>query len=371
MKTALVLFHRDTLEKFPYLHYIYNAIIELYQPKGNCKVIGFQEVSYQKIAAETNLSLLLIELPQAYSIKKGLWEKVNFPALVRQLLPQSIYYLGQDLPVLKNPKGATQWRIVAALNALQLPADAKAAQIKKQQKNLSELAMADKIISYSDLAVEAIKTISAKQPLLSVSSWIPFPEIKWLDPDLYTDERMEQFKQQHTGDAAYFLLDGRGREEPTIIEYLKAFSHFKKWQRSSMQLALLISASLNQSADFQEKIDTYFYKQDVHLLTDLDTKNLYGWIRSAYAVVTPDFQDRCLDIQLAAACLETLIVAPDTPASRELLPGARFDLAATDKESLGQVLISCYKSEILRARHIRAGQECREKWPVFKLPIEV
>jgi len=369
MKTALVLFTRDALEQFPYLHYIYDAIIELYQSGGSCQVVGFQDLSYQKIASHKDLSLLLIELPATYSIKKGLWEKVNFPALVRQLFPHRIYYLGHDLPVLKTSKGAEQWRFVADLTRYQLPGDAKASQLNKQKKLLGRLSMADKIISYSDSAVAVLRGLPVQPPLADYSSWIPWPKNEWLQPSLYTEEAMEHFKHQNTGDAAYFLIDGRGDREAAIIEYLKAFSHFKKWQRSSMQLALLIPASLHKKADFLEKIETYFYKADVHLLSDLDTKTLYGWIRSAYAVVTPSLHDKSLDIQLAAASLETLIVAPDTPACRELLPGARFDLAATDKESLGQVLISCYKSEILRARHIRAGQECREKWPAFEPSI--
>ena len=369
MNTSVVLFHQDALDKFPYLHYIYNAIIDAYLPKGAFKKLDFQEVSFQKIAAEAGpLALLGIELPKGSSIKKSLWEKINYPALVKQLQPDNIFYIGGQLPLLKDAKGARQWRFVADLGAVLLPRDARPAQIKKQQKIIAELQLADKIISYSPAATRALEA-QLPASTAKLAAWLPLPQKQYLDPALYTEALLDSFKLEQTRDESYFLIDARAATEDEVIENLKAFSHFKKWQRSSMQLALLIPASMHQNADFLDKFDAYFYKDDVHLLSALDTKSLYAWIRSAYAVVSPYLADQGLDIQLATASLGSLIIAPVTSSTELLLPEARFDLPATDKESLGQVLISSYKSEILRARHIRAGLESAEKWATLLSPL--
>ncbi|SEA61222.1 hypothetical protein SAMN05192529_13315 [Arachidicoccus rhizosphaerae] len=370
MKTSLVLINQHGLEKVPYLHYIYNAIIEAYAARGNTKVLSFADVSYQKIAAEGNsTALLVIKVPEGASIKKNLWEKINYPALVRQLAPENIFYLGEALPVLKETKGAVQWQFVWDLSSMILPDGAKEALIKKARKKTEKLLWSDKIVSYSNTAVDSLKSVLPLAAHEKLISWVPAPDKSLLNPALYTDELLETFKNQHTDGEAFFMLDARSAGEAEVIEYLKAFSHFKKWQRSSMRLGLLLSGAVAQDVDFQEKLDAYYYKKDVHVLTGLDKATLYGWLKSAYAVITPGLSDQGLDLQLATAGLGSLIVAPATPAAASLLPGAVFDLPAVDKTSLGQVLISCYKSEVLRSRHIRAGQEASENWqdarPVF------
>lgn len=375
MKTSLVLFYQEALEKYPYLHYIYNAIIKSYTSRGACRHIHFQEAGFQKIAAFAGeTALLIIELPKEASIKKALWEKINYPALVKQLQPNQIFYIGNALPVLSDPKGAVQWGFVPDIREIVLPEGAKPAQIKRQQKRRRELLLTDQIISYSPTATEAIQ-VALPAANTKTDTWLPAPETQQagLASDLKTVEWQDAFRQQNTGDAAYFLLDARVANEPELIEYLKAFSHFKKWQRSSMRLVFLMAPGLQNNKDFIEKFDTYFYKEDVHLLStlDLDPDSLYDWIRAAYGIVIPNAADLGLDLQLAAAALGTLIIAPESPASALLLPKARFDLPATDKDSLGQILVSSYKSEILRARHIRAGLESVEKWPACRNPLDM
>ena len=365
MKTSLVLVNQHGLEKSPYLHYIYNAIIGAYRPRGMHKVLGFQEVSYQKIAAEGHdIALLTIVLPAGNSIKKNLWEKINYPAIVRHLSAAHIFYLGEDLPVLKEAKGAVQWQFVPDLSTVIIGEGAKDALIKKAGKKIDRLVLADKIVGYSKEAVSELNAVIVASQQHKLLSWLPLPDKDCLSPDLYTDERLELFKNQHTSGESYFLLDARVASEADVIEYLKAFSHFKKWQRSSMRLALLLTTGLSKDPDFLEKLDAYYYKKDVEVLAELEIPELYGWIKSAYAVVIPGFKDEGLDLQLACAALGSLIVSPVSTTAKALLPGAIFELPAVDKESMGQVLISCYKSEVLRARHIRAGIEASEKWDV-------
>ena len=361
MKTSLVLVNPLDLQKVPYLHYIYDAIIEAYSTSGKAKVLDFRAVSYQKIAAEGKDTLLLIiELQQGVSLKRRLWEKINYPALVRQLAPENIFYLGERLPVLKNLKGVVQWQFVPDLSAVIPPAQAGESALKKAGKKAERLLLGDKIVSYSQAAITSLAGVLPAPAQGKLVSWVPLPDKSLLNPDLYTDDLLETFKNQHTEGEAYFILDARMAGEPEVIEYLKAFSHFKKWQRSSMRLGLLLGEALAGSTDFQQKLDAYYYKKDVHILTGPDKPALYGWLKSAYAVITPGLKDAGLDLQLATAALGNLVVAPGTPTTASLLPGAVFDLPGVDKESLGQVLISCYKSEVLRARHIRAALEVSE-----------
>ena len=365
MKTSLVLYSQEMLEKHPYLHYIYNAIIELYQKKGSIHQVSFQEATYQKLATgRNNTSLITISLSAHRSLKRGLWERLNFPALLRQLQPGNVYVIGEPISLKNNQQSGRWWYFIYDGTLVDLLLGKQTPASKKRIRFMEKLAGMDRIISYSPVATEAMKE-AVPQFKEKLRTWMPLPDRTYLDPKRYTDDQIEAFRLKATGEESYFLLDARASSQDGVIEHLKAFSHFKKWQRSSMNMGLLISPSLMASEHFREIMDTYFYKKDVQLLSDLNKDELYYWIRAAYAVISPCFSDQGLDIQLAAACLATLVIAPATPTTEALLAGARYPLADIDKESLGQVMISSYKAEILRSRHIKAGLECAEKWPAM------
>ena len=357
MKTAIVLFQQELLDKYPYLQYIYNAMIAHYSKIGVCYQVYYQEASFQKLANnKDSTALLLIELPAKASIKSRLWEKINYPALIKQLSPSVIYGLVEQLPAKKNGDLEKRWVFVSDIQKLKAPAEAKGAALKKHTQYLSTIMEADLLIVGNPAAAASLQEL-ASDFKDKTTLWLPMPTTEYLDEALYSEELLDRFKEEHTKGHPYFILDARTASELDLISYLKAFSQFKKWQRSSMGLALLLSEAQKADASFNEKLDTYYYKQDVYLLAGLEQAALYQWLKGAYALVTPLERDLGLDLQLAGAALGVLLIAPSAPGIDRLLPKARFDLAGLDQQTISQVLIASYKTELLRTRHIQAGLE--------------
>jgi len=70
-------------------------------------------------------------------------------------------------------------------------------------------------------------------------------------------EAREGLKGRFAGGKEYFYADVNGKKEEDVVELLKAFSKFKKRQKSNMQLVLA-------GAAMGEKMATYKYREDVH-----------------------------------------------------------------------------------------------------------
>jgi hypothetical protein len=54
-----------------------------------------------------------------------------------------------------------------------------------------------------------------------------------------------------------------------FVKLLKAFTKFKTWQQSSMQL-LILPKFESFSSEIRQKHETYKYREDVRLLEDLE-----------------------------------------------------------------------------------------------------
>lgn len=112
-------------------------------------------------------------------------------------------------------------------------------------------------------------------------------------------EEREQIKEKYTGGTEYFLYTGPLYPPDLLITLLKAFSHFKKWQRSNMKLTLAGPAS-KKTAQLKEKLATYKYREDVVILEDPDTLTLKELTDAACAPIQPDRPEEQLAKHLVA-----------------------------------------------------------------------
>ncbi|MFM8759164.1 MAG: glycosyltransferase, partial [Methylophilaceae bacterium] len=95
-------------------------------------------------------------------------------------------------------------------------------------------------------------------------------------------------KAEYANDCEYFLFTGGIHPRKNLLNLLKAFSVFKKWQRSNMKL-LVVGRKAWQYEDVLEKLNTYKFREDVVLLDYLDDEELAKITASAYAAVYPSF----------------------------------------------------------------------------------
>jgi glycosyltransferase involved in cell wall biosynthesis len=153
----------------------------------------------------------------------------------------------------------------------------------------------------------------------------------------------------------YFVYAGDIHPDLDPIALLMAFSLFKKWQHSGMQL--IITGNKSSSAEsLTEKLATYKYRKDVHLILNPSKKTFYELIAGAYAFVYPMPGDHFPLTILMALRSGIPVIAYDMPLVREVA-GDTIIYASAGADGLSAKMQSIYKDESLRAAVIDSAEE--------------
>lgn len=166
------------------------------------------------------------------------------------------------------------------------------------------------------------------------------------------DER-QLIKDKYSGGREYFLYSGTIDERHNIIDLLKAFSLFKKRQRSNMQL--LLAGKISWAGNgFQEKLDTFKFKTDVHLLGSLPEEELAKLMGAGYGFIytSPSHSFAVPVLQAMQSGLPTIAA---TEHARELAGNAALYANANSAEELAAKMMVLYKDENLRALAVTEG----------------
>lgn len=168
-------------------------------------------------------------------------------------------------------------------------------------------------------------------------------------------QEKEQVKMDHAGGSEYFLFTGGIHPRKNLLNLLKAFSLFKKWQQSNMKL--LVAGRLAWKYDaILKKLENYKYRSDVILLGYIPEDLLIRITGAAYALVYPSFFEGFgLPVIEAMRC-EVPVIASNTSALPETGGPAALYADPADPADLAKQMLSLYKDEILRNRLIAAGK---------------
>ena len=178
----------------------------------------------------------------------------------------------------------------------------------------------------------------------------PEAELKIISIPLLPDEQIqslnftqkEEVKSVLSDGKDFYLLMAAGVEEDKIITTLKAFSFFKKWQQSSMNL--LIVADDKNINSFSKQLETYKYKADVKLISaakkDVACAAAYGCIFISEKQQSDYKMNDCMQMQIP------MIVHDADYFKAEFKDSVLY--AKTDEKELSQKMILLYKDEALR-----------------------
>jgi hypothetical protein len=90
-----------------------------------------------------------------------------------------------------------------------------------------------------------------------------------------------EFKKQLINDSAYFLYDSKGGAEQQHVLVLKAYSQFKKWQKSSMKLVVISNLAIPEK--LVPNFENYRHKADVFFV---ESSQQASAIAEAYAAIS-------------------------------------------------------------------------------------
>ncbi len=279
------------------------------------------------------------------AVSSRIWYDIKLPALLKK--ENCAVYIGSDGHASITAKAA-QLLLLPRLAFLQYPR-----QFRGEDKigGLAHgLKKAAHIIVASGFAKQQLVDKGAAPEKISV---IPFSADAVFQPVSWSLK--EKTKAAYAGGCEYFVCYGTHYPYRNTGVLLKAFSIFKKWQKSNMKLLLVgkIPARHDEELD---KLDSYKFKDDVVLLPPQHLDTMAKIVASSYAVLQPaSYEDTGLQAIEAMAC-EVPVVAAGTGALPELCGDAALFTDATDANTIGQQMIRIYKDENLRNTLIQKGR---------------
>lgn len=168
-------------------------------------------------------------------------------------------------------------------------------------------------------------------------------------------ETKETVKAAYTGGAEYFLYMGPIHKQANLLNLLRAFSQFKKWQNSNMKL-VLCGDKLWPRKDFERLLGTYKHRHDVVITGAIPIKEAAQLTASAYALVHPFAGDGPSVSALAAIQAAVPAIVIRTSANEAAGGNAFLYAQQNSTEELAAKMMLLYKDETLRSQLIRNGK---------------
>jgi hypothetical protein len=163
----------------------------------------------------------------------------------------------------------------------------------------------------------------------------------------------ESWKQSFAGGQEYFLYATPAKESAEMLTLLKGFSAFKKRQRSSMKLVLLITEGSITPA-LQQKLDTYKYRDDLEVLYPTDLSRLAEYSAGSYAVLANDVFCNGWWLTGSMQCGVPMVVLHQ-PSTIDLLGEAGVYVEAWKADLLAEAMMLLYKDEAQRRQLLDLG----------------
>ncbi|RYY60046.1 MAG: glycosyltransferase family 1 protein [Chitinophagaceae bacterium] len=154
----------------------------------------------------------------------------------------------------------------------------------------------------------------------------------------------------HTGGRNYFLY--MGPLDGSLMELVKAFSVFKKRQKSDWRL-VLAGAPAGTDVKFLSSLDHYLYKNDLVVMRNVKPAVLPSLVGAAYAVLFPPQGQPSLVPEVCATGVPAIV--PDQPQFHGTADEAMVFYDASRQVDLAENMMTIYKNESLRSAKCDAG----------------
>ncbi len=282
----------------------------------------------KEVATAPNITTVLSSKLPANSLALKYWNNVQLPLKLKK----------ENIDLLIQPYGS------ASLTAKTKQVLIISSVLAKKKINVSFLEKAASIVVSSAFAKEHLitnyKINAEKIQILYGTANAAFKPLGYIERTIVKDEFS-------TG-KEYFLLAANPLSIAALLHILKAFSLFKKWQKSSMKL--LVAGKVNDDQKgLAEKLSTYKFREDVVFLNDVSIEKEATITASSYAVIYYSTIDGFGIPILQAMQSEVPVIASDTAYNNEVGSDNILYAPGDDIETLANQMKLLYKDENLRS----------------------
>lgn len=231
-----------------------------------------------------------------------------------------------------------QCLVIQDASFLQSPALTKKAYQRFLKKNTPEfLTKAKKIVTVSEFSKSVLTGRYKTEPAKIEVAYGFLSEI--FKP--LSQKEKETVKESFTGGKEYFLSCGNEHTENNLTNLLKAFSFFKKRQKSNMML--LLAGEMGKQ--FNKDLKTYKFRNDVILAGKLPEQDLAKVTATAYALVYPVLHDDFAWPPLQAMQCEVPVIAAGNGVLPEICGNAALYVQPGDYEDIAYKMMLVFKDE--------------------------
>ena len=171
-----------------------------------------------------------------------------------------------------------------------------------------------------------------------------------------TPEQRQQAKDAYADGREYFLFTGGNNPKNNLVVLLKAFSLFKKWQKSNMKL-LIAGEITQQKGDILEKLSSYKYKDDVVILKGIDQQQLALITAAAYSFIYPSLYEGFAMPILSAMQCGVPVIATNLNTNSEIGGEGCLYAPPNDVDGIANQMKMLYRDELMRASLIEKGMQ--------------
>ncbi len=246
-----------------------------------------------------------------------------------------------------------QCLLINDLSFLHIPQFLNKSPIRFYKKLMPKfLAKAKHIVAVSQFSKAAVikhyKIEDTKINVVYSGAGKQFQPIDW--------KEKEAIKEKYTSGREYFLFSGNIHPAKNMLNLLKAFSHFKKWQKSNMQLVIAGTIAAGYEK-FMEDLATYKYRNEVVVINSPAEEELVKLTAAAYAMIYPSSYEDFGTPPLQAMQSEVPVIAGNTGAMPEIYGNAALYAAPDDFKAIATQMMLLFKDENKRNEMIAAGNE--------------
>jgi glycosyltransferase involved in cell wall biosynthesis len=170
------------------------------------------------------------------------------------------------------------------------------------------------------------------------------------------EEEKEIIKQKYTSGTEYFLFTGAVHPQNNLINLLKAYSVFKKKQKSSMKLVIAGHMARENNA-FVKLLQTYKFRNDVILTGYISKEEFTKLVASAYAMVYPSFVEGFGVPPLEALQCHVPAAVSNLGSLQEIGGNACLYFDPNNIEEMAEKMTRLYKDEDMRKELTGFGQK--------------
>jgi glycosyltransferase involved in cell wall biosynthesis len=286
------------------------------------------------------------------SLRLQYWLDYKIPALLRKhkagvfLSMEGIISLRTKIP---------QCLLVSDLGFLQSPQLIKKPQTRFYKK-FTPVFLA-KAKSIATLSAYSKKVIADNYKILAEDITVIHPGVDDIFKPLDWEEQ-EIIRKKYAEGKSYFLCSGNSN----LINLLKAFSFFKKRQKSNMQL-LIVG---NSDERFKKELKTYKFREEVKLPEGLDKTELAKITAAAYAMVYPVLYDDIALPALQALQCHVPLVTSDAGSLPSVFGDAALYVDPENFEDIAQKMMLVFKDEDRAKELVNSGNELMKQYQLDK-----